>query len=75
MNTFKQHGIGIGIQTHAYIRIHPYCVLRSELSVCDNVIFRGCRIFIPKATRSVMLQWIYVSRSGAESWQRKAKLL
>ena len=53
--------------------IHHYWVFRDELSVCDNIIFRGCRVLIPKATRPMMLQRIHASHTGAESCVRKAR--
>ena len=45
--------------------IHHYWVFRDELSVCDNIIFRGCRVLIP-ATH-------FFSHTGAESCVRKAR--
>ena len=53
--------------------IHHYWVFRDELSVCDNIIFRGCRVLIPKATRPMMLQRIHASHTRAESCVRKAR--
>jgi len=46
---------------------------RDELGVCDNLIFNGCRILLPKAIRRSMLERIHASHMCVESCLRKAR--
>ena len=62
-----------GRKEHTPQCIHHYLVFRDELSVCNNVIFRRCRVLIPKAARPMTLQRIRGSHTGAESCLRKAR--
>ena len=56
----------------------PWCIqrywgFRDELSVCDDIVFKGACIVIPKSVRHHMLKRIHLSHLGAESCLRKAR--
>ena len=53
--------------------IRHYLGFRDELSVCDDVIFKGACIAVPKSVRHLMLKRIHSSHLGAESCLRKAR--
>ena len=55
--------------------IHHFWVVGDELSVCGNVIFKGCQILIPKSERPIILTRIQASHLGVESCLRKAKYI
>ena len=53
--------------------IHHYWVFRDKLSVCENVIFKGCRILVLKSVRPIMLRRIHACYIGVESCLRKER--
>ena len=53
--------------------IHHYWVFRDELSVCDKVIFKGCRILLSKSLRLIMLRRIHPNHMSVKSCLRKAR--
>ena len=53
--------------------VRHYWVFRDELSISDDIIFKGCRILVPKALRPTMLKRIHASHMGTESCLRKAR--
>ena len=53
--------------------IHHFWVVRDELSVCVNVIFKGCQILVPKSAQPIIVTRIHASHIGVESCLRKAR--
>lgn len=53
--------------------VRPYFDMRDELSVQDNVIFRGQRAVIPTALRKEMKEKIHASHLGIENCLRRAR--
>ena len=51
----------------------PYYNVRDELTVQNNVIFRGERVVVSKSLRRDMLQRIHVSHLGIDGCQRRAR--
>ena len=53
--------------------VRHYWVFRDELVLSDDIIFKGCRILVPKAVRLTLLKLIHVSHMCAESCLRKVR--
>ena len=53
--------------------VSHYWVFRDELSISYDIVFKGCRILVPKAVRPTMLKRIHASHMGVESCLRKAR--
>ena len=58
--------------TFMYLSL-AYWVFRDELCISDDIIFKGCRILVPKTVRPTMLKRIHASHMGAESCLRKPR--
>ena len=55
------------------VLIREYWNIRDELSVQDGMVYKGCKIVVPKTLRSEMLTRIHASHMGVESCLRKSR--
>ena len=53
--------------------MHEYWNFRDELTVIDGIIFKGTKIFIPKALREMMLEKLHIDHLGEEKTQQRAR--
>ena len=53
--------------------ILPFWNVKTELSVSDEIIFRGDRIVLPKALRSQFIGKVHRAHMGIESMLRRAR--
>ena len=53
--------------------LRPYFHVRDELSLDDNLVYRGERVVIPKSRRKVMMQKVHSSHLGIEGCLRRAR--
>jgi len=53
--------------------IREYWPFRDEITMQDGIVFKACRVIIPKSMRKKMLNRIHSSHQGAEACLRKAK--
>ena len=54
-------------------QVRPYCGIRDELSMQDELIFRGERVVVPAKLHRDMKNTIHSSHLGAESCLRRAR--
>lgn len=55
------------------VRIRDYWACRSELTVEDGIIFKGCKFVIPASLRKEMLKKIHEGHLGEEKCKRRAR--
>jgi hypothetical protein len=55
--------------------ICEFWMVRDELSLVDNIIFRGSRIIMPKALQREMLEKIHTGHKGIEKSKQRARQL
>ncbi len=53
--------------------IRNYWNFREELTVQNGVLYKGCRVIVPPALKSEMLERIHASHLGADACVRKAR--
>lgn len=55
------------------LRVQDYWTCKTELSVVDNIVFKGNKFVIPSSMRKEMLQKIHVGHLGEEKCKRRAR--
>ena len=61
------------IAAYVSTSLQPYFTMRDELTVQDDILFKGERILIPKKLRMDILQRIHSSHIGVEGSLRRTR--
>ena len=56
-----------------YVDIRQYLTFNDELTVCENLIFKGMQVVIPRSIRITIMKKLHVTPQGIRSTIKRAR--